>query len=156
TATAASVRSAAVGATFPVALLGTTLDLTVTGPTGQVVSTIDFTPGNAITPLSSPPTFDEVVDYLSRFANGVRVFKDASTSQLVIVTDVAGTSAQLLCTGSAIGPLTLGAVTPASGNVADIDQVTFAEIAAQLQLPGKIAVTQTGAGQLQIASAANG
>jgi phage tail sheath protein FI len=154
TGTAASVKSTAGTATFP-GLLGTTLQLRV-GPVSAPVQTIKFTAGDPITPLSSPPTLAEVTDYLGRFANGVRVFFDSGAVQLVIETELAGTGAQLNVAGTAVGPLTLGAVTAGGGNVADITRVTIAEIAAQLSLPGKATVGDNGAGALRIASVATG
>jgi len=153
TGTAASVKSTAGTATFP-GLLGTTLVLRIGGPSSPQQS-ITFT-GDAITPLSSPPTLAEVSDFLSRRVEGASVFFDAGAQQLIIETDLAGTGAQLNVSGSAVGPLTLLAVTPSGGNVADIAHVTIAEIAGQLILPGKITVGDNGAGALRFASVAVG
>jgi len=153
TGTAASVKSTAGTATFP-GLLGTTLQLRVGGPSSPQ-QTITFT-GDAITPLSSPPTLAEVSDFLSRRVQGANVFFDAGANQLVVETELAGTGAQLTVGGSAVAPLTLLPVAPGGGNVADISRVTIAEIAAQLILPGKITVGDNGAGALRIASVATG
>ncbi|HWF06816.1 MAG TPA: phage tail sheath C-terminal domain-containing protein [Bryobacteraceae bacterium] len=153
TGTAASVKSTAGTATFA-GLPGTTLQLRIGGPSSPQQN-ITFT-GDAVTPLSAPPTLAEVSDFLSKRVLGASVFFDAGAQQLTIETDAAGTSAQLTVGGTAVGPLTLLAVTPGGGNVADIGQVTIAEIAAQLILPGKIAVGDNGAGALRIASVATG
>lgn len=155
TGTAASVRSAAGTATFPAALLGTALELRVGGPSAPLQA-ITFTAGDAATPLSNPPTLVEVADYLSARVTGVRVSFDAGADQLVIETDARGTGAQLAVSGPAAAHLALGAVTPGGGNVVDIDQVTLAEIAARLPLPGRITVGDNGAGALRIASVAIG
>jgi len=153
TGTPASVKSTAATATFP-GLPGTTLQLRVGGP-GSPQQNITFT-GDAVTPLSVPPTLSEVADFLSRRVQGANVFFDSGAQQLVIETEAAGTSAQLLVSGTAVAPLTLLAVTPGGGNVADIEHVTIGEIAAQLILPGKIAAGDNGAGALRIASIATG
>jgi hypothetical protein len=120
------------------------------------LQTITFTSGDPITPLSNPPTLDEVADYIARAATGVRVFSDAASNQLAIETDAAGTAAQLVVSGTAIGPLALLAPTAGGGNVADIGRVTIPEIAAQLNLPASITVGDNGAGALRIASVATG
>lgn len=154
TATPASVRSTA-GTTPFLGLLTTTLQLRVGGPASPLQS-VTFTSGDAVVPLTNPPTLAEVAAYLSHFATGVTVTVDAGTTQLVIETAVAGTSAQLEVSGSALGPLTLGAVTPGGGNVADIGHVTITEIANHLLLPGIVDVGTNGAGALRIASVATG
>ncbi|MDR3698756.1 MAG: phage tail sheath subtilisin-like domain-containing protein [Candidatus Sulfopaludibacter sp.] len=149
----ATVKSTAGTATFP-GLVGTTLVLQA-GPSAPHVS-VTFTAGDPVTPLSATPTLAEVTDYLSRHATGYNVYFDAAAVQLVIETEASGTGAQLTISGTAVGPLTLGAVTPGVGNVADISHVTIAEVAAQLSLPGKITVGDNGSGALRIASVATG
>ena len=81
---------------------------------------------------------------------------NSATNQLVIETDALGTGSNLVVAGDAVTPLTLGPVTPGSGNVADIGHVTIAEIAAQLPLPGSIVINADPTGALQIASVATG
>jgi phage tail sheath protein FI len=154
TGTPAAVRSTGATPTFA-GLLTTALHIRV-GPPSAPTQTITFNSGDAITPLSTPPTLAEVVDYISRFAIGVRVFADGSTTELVIESDSGGTGAQLAVSGAAVPLLHLGAVTPGGGNVVDINAVTIAEIAAQLPLPGKAAVLDNGAGALRIESVATG
>src|SRR5208282_5010672 len=123
TGTAASMTST--NATFP-NLPGTTLLLTVgTGP----VQSIPFT-GDAITPLSTTPTTAEVAAFLARFASGVTVAVPAPNT-ITVTTLAAGTSATLAVSGNA-APILGFTITAGSGNVADISQVTIAEIGAQL------------------------
>ena len=151
----ASVRSTAGTLIFP-GLLDKTLNLRVGGSSAPTQSIEFKSGGDPATPLSSPPTLDEVVAYLSRLATGVQVFKDAATNQLVIETDAAGSAAQLTLDGPAQAVLALPASAAGSGNVADIDHVSILEIAAQLPLPGVIKVTDNGSGALRIASVATG
>ena len=131
-------------------LNGTTLQLRVGGPSAPLQS---FT----FTGLPSPATPTNVVDFLTPLVAGVAVTVDPNPPNgVMIATTVAGTNGQLDVLGSAVVPLTLGAVTPGSGNVGDIAHVTIPEIAAQLLLPADIVVGNDGTGRLRIASTATG
>lgn len=150
----ASARSVAGTTTFPAALIGSKLQITVGGPSAPVQE-ITFNAGDTVTPLTAAaPTLAEVTAYIARFASGVHVYADASTTQLVIETDTAGLGSKLDVAGSALAHL---ALTPASasGNVADIGHVTIAEVAAQLALAA-ITVDADGTGALRISTIATG
>jgi phage tail sheath protein FI len=145
--TAAVVRSTT--ASFS-GLNGTTLQLRVGGPSAPLQSV-------TFTGLPNPATPANVVPFLSPLVAGVAVTVDPNPPNgVMIATTVAGTNAQLDVSGSAVAPLTLGAVTPGGGNVGDIAHVTIPEIAAQLLLPADIVVGDDGTGRLRIASTATG
>jgi phage tail sheath protein FI len=130
-------------ATFP-GLPGTTLLLTVgAGPT----QTILFN-GDTITPLSATPTLAEVAAFLSRFASGVTVSIPAA-GKLKLTTLAAGTAASLAVGGDA-APIFGFVIAAGAGDVADLSQVTLAEIAAQL---AGVTVTSEN-GRLQLSSGA--
>jgi phage tail sheath protein FI len=152
----ASARSVAGTATFPAALIGSTLQITVGGPSAPVQN-ITFNAGDAVTPLTAAaPTLAEVTAYIARFASGAHVYADASTTQLVIETDTAGLGSKLDVAGSALAHLALSPTSSSgSGNVADIGHVTIAEIAAQLAL-ADITVDADGTGALRISTVATG
>jgi phage tail sheath protein FI len=136
---------------------GATLEVRV-GPPGAPVRTVVFSAADPDVPITAgAATLAEVESVLSRHVSGVRVFQQAG--QVVLESDVRGTAARLeIVGGTAAGPLGLAvaAVGPAPGsNVADIDRVTVAELAALL-VSANFTVTDDGSGHLRVASTAQG
>jgi phage tail sheath protein FI len=150
TAVTATQASAVSSAQPFVLTAGMTLQLRV-GPTSEPQQTVAFQGADFGT--IGAATAAEVAAVLNRDLTGVEVLVQPA-GRITIRTDQAGSGA-LLATPSGTAAAALGfAVTPASGNVADLAHVTIAEIAALFPPPATagFTVSDNGAGRIKLAS----
>lgn len=122
------------------------------------IQTAEFNPSDISTPGAA--TANELALVLARDLAGVSVELDAGAGTVILRSDIKGTDGSLLVTGgSAAAALGLPAATTAigSGNVANIDTVTIAELSALFVPPPASFVLQTDSGgHLVILSTAAG
>jgi uncharacterized protein len=134
---------------------GDTLEVRV-GPSSAPVQTATFLPADV--PAPGAATASEVALVLARDVKGASVSVDGS-GVVHLVSDVAGSAGRIEVVGGAADvALGLPGTTLGTGNVADVDRVTFSEIVALFGAgpTGIFTLSTTGGGALQLVSVATG
>ncbi|MEZ4235266.1 MAG: phage tail sheath subtilisin-like domain-containing protein [Myxococcota bacterium] len=152
-ATPADVAAAAAG---PYAIaVNDTVQVRV-GPSSAPTQTATFLAGDLATP--GAVTASEVALVLARDVKGAAVSVDGG-GVVHLVSDQAGSGARIeVLGGAAAAALGFPATTVGTGNVADVDHVSFAEIVALFggANAGIFDLSTTGGGKLQLVSVATG